>query len=443
MDILEKAQKMLEKYPLCNSCLGRQFAMLGYGTDNETRGKAIKQLLTMNAHQLAMKGEKRGVELLETLAVNGGFKMASAVLKKLTGKSGGEPKQCCLCEGKLQLVEELARKAAEEMGKYEYSSFLVGIKLPKETAEREDEFKAEFEVIHGEDMRNEFSREIGKRIAGITGKDVDLKNPEIAVLINPFEGLIKLQVNPLYLAGRYRKLVRGIPQSMWICVECQGRGCQRCNWTGKMYPESVAELIAAPVLEAAEGRGTSFHASGREDVDARMLGSGRPFVIEVKEPRKRFIDVSALEKAINEYAKGKVEVLNLRLADKGAVRKVKTSDTAEKVYRVTVEFAREVSDDELELLEKNLTNCKVSQRTPLRVLHRRADLTREKYIYKTKIKRLSTNKVEMTVHCQGGLYVKELVTGDDGRTNPSVSEILKTEAKPLALDVLEVIVRDC
>ncbi|MFB0514072.1 MAG: hypothetical protein ACETVQ_00695, partial [Candidatus Bathyarchaeia archaeon] len=42
---------------------------------------------------------------------------------------------------------------------------------------------------------------------------------------------------------------------------------------------------------------------------------------------------------------------------------------------------------------------------------------------------------------QGGLYIKELITGDEVRTSPSVSEILNVEAKPLELDVLNVIMK--
>jgi tRNA pseudouridine synthase 10 len=54
MEILEKAQRMLEKYPLCDHCLGRQFAFLGHGVDNKKRGEALKLLLTMRGHQLAL-----------------------------------------------------------------------------------------------------------------------------------------------------------------------------------------------------------------------------------------------------------------------------------------------------------------------------------------------------------------------------------------------------
>ena len=35
--------------------------------------------------------------------------------------------------------------------------------------------------------------------------------------------------------------------------------------------------------------------------------------------------------------------------------------------------------------------------------------------------------------------MKELVTGDDGRTTPSISELIKVGAKPLELDVVGVL----
>ncbi|MEM4139481.1 MAG: pseudouridylate synthase, partial [Sulfolobaceae archaeon] len=40
--VLNKALELLSKYPLCDSCLGRCFARLGYGLENKERGKAIK-----------------------------------------------------------------------------------------------------------------------------------------------------------------------------------------------------------------------------------------------------------------------------------------------------------------------------------------------------------------------------------------------------------------
>ena len=108
------------------------------------------------------------------------------------------------------------------------------------------------------------------------------------------------------------------------------------------------------------------------------------------------------------------------------------------MYKVFIDFDRNVSDEELDNVAKTLTKASIRQQTPLRVLHRRADLIREKYIYEAHLKRLAPNRAEMKIRCQGGLYIKELVSGDEGRTIPSVASILNVEAKPLELDVLKV-----
>lgn len=439
MGVLEKARRMLEKYPLCSDCLGRQFALLGEGISDEERGEALKLLLAMRAHQLALSGQKAGFTLLKTLATNGFFSMADELLKKMGKRVRRKKQSCYLCEGHFEFIDELVEKSLRKLESVEYSTFLVGVKLPVEVDERADEFKAEFKVAYGESMRNGFSRVIGKKIAQKTKKEVDYKSPDVVVLVNPFTEQVKLQLNPLYVAGRYRKLVRGIPQSKWLCAKCHGEGCEQCNWTGKMYPESVEGLIAEPVLEKTGGKEASFHASGREDIDARMLGHGRPFVVEIKKPIKRFIDLENLEKTINKCAKNKVEVRDLRFGDKGSVRKLKKAETAQKVYRALVGFNRGVSEDELSVLEKALTSTMVRQKTPLRVLHRRANRVRERYIYETKVKKLAANQVEMRIRCQGGLYVKELITGDEGRTEPNVADIVHAETTPLELDVLNII----
>ncbi len=40
--------------------------------------------------------------------------------------------------------------------------------------------------------------------------------------------------------------------------------------------------------------------------------------------------------------------------------------------------------------------------------------------------------------CQGGLYVKELVSGDEGRTKPNLAENLGVKAKIAELDVIKI-----
>jgi tRNA pseudouridine synthase 10 len=444
MDILENAMAMLSKYPLCDHCLGRQFALLGYSIENKDRGKVLKLSLTLQASESHSGKNAEGVKRLKVLAVNGFSREAQETLHHLKKRipKKGSSKACFLCEGRFQILDSLTQKALDAVAGYEYSTFLVGVELPVAVEEREDEFKAVFKVSYGESIRHEFGRLLGKRLAELTGKTAEYKKPDLAVIVSPFEEQVRVQVNPLFVAGRYRKLVRDIPQSKWFCSSCRGRGCEKCGGTGKMYPESVEELVSKQLLEAAEGEKTSFHASGREDIDARMLGSGRPFVIEVSKPKKRFLDLKKLEAAVNAGAKGKVEVSGLRFSSKDVVRRLKKAESAQKEYRVLIGFEDEVSEGDLRLLEEQLSDVLIKQQTPLRVLHRRADLVREKYIYEVKVKKGSLKRAEMKIRCQGGLYVKELVSGDEGRTVPNVSELLGNRAKPLKLDVLNVIMAD-
>ncbi len=440
MDVLEKALELLSKYPLCDHCLGRQFALLGYSMENNVRGSAIKVTLTLQATNLAKEGNIDGVRQLKLLAANGFSREAIETikhLKKRVSKVSAET-ECFLCEGKFELVDTLTEKSVAVMKDYEYTTYLVGIELPVKVEEREDEFKASFNLGYSESIKHEFGRLFGKAIGAFTGKEADYLKPDLVAVINPFLGKVSLQVNPLFVAGRYRKLVRDIPQSKWFCSNCRGKGCDKCGGTGKLYPESVEELSSQPLLEIAEGEKTAFHASGREDIDARMLGNGRPFVIEISKPRKRFFDLKEIEAKINVGASGKVQVSRLRFATKDVVRRLKKGEGSQKKYRLLAEFEKEISDEDMRVLEEKLSGALIKQQTPLRVVHRRADLIRERYIYKLKVKKVSLKRALLEIHCQGGLYVKELVSGDEGRTNPNVSDLLGNKAKTLKLDVLKV-----
>jgi tRNA pseudouridine synthase 10 len=167
-----------------------------------------------------------------------------------------------------------------------------------------------------------------------------------------------------------------------------------------------------------------------------MLGSGRPFVLEIKEPQIRSIDLEELENRVNQHAEGKVEVLNLKFVGKNRRSEIKTSSTdTYKVYRALVQTEEDVTEEDLESL-KSLDVIK--QRTPIRVSHRRADKIRTRHVKNLEFESLGSNLFELTIHCEGGLYIKELISGDEDRTKPSVSQILGTPALCTKLDVMEV-----
>jgi tRNA pseudouridine synthase 10 len=82
----------------------------------------------------------------------------------------------------------------------------------------------------------------------------------------------------------------------------------------------------------------------------------------------------------------------------------------------------------------------LQQQTPVRVSHRRADKIREKTIYRFEIEELVSDKKHliMTIEAQGGAYIKEFISGDEGRTTPSISELINQPVVCIALDVIKV-----
>ena len=111
-----------------------------------------------------------------------------------------------------------------------------------------------------------------------------------------------------------------------------------------------------------------------------MLEGGRPFVVEVKEPRRRDVDVATLAAEINRRADGRIEVEGLRRATHTMVERVKELE-ASKTYVLTVRLAEPVSESELAEACEALLGETVSQRTPNRVDHRRADIVRTRAVY--------------------------------------------------------------
>ncbi|KAA0001860.1 MAG: tRNA pseudouridine(54/55) synthase Pus10, partial [Thermoplasmata archaeon] len=306
----------------------------------------------------------------------------------------------------------------------------VGCRIDEEILRKEREVA----TPHSESIKREINREVGKIVAQESGKTPEFVHPDIVVIVNTLYDLIELEVNPLFIYGRYRKLVRGISQTKWYCRKCRGRGCDYCGHTGKMYEESVEELIAHKALELFGAEDESFHGAGREDIDVRMLGNGRPFILELKNPRKRHINLEKLQGEINKYAQTKVTVDNLRYARREEVEELKNARHP-KTYRITIAYE---GNGKLNEAVNALRGAEIAQRTPTRVSHRRADKVRYRKVMDMRVENADACEATLVVKAEAGTYIKELVTGDDGRTTPSLSELAGMTITVKELDVIEI-----
>ncbi|WP_277554988.1 tRNA pseudouridine(54/55) synthase Pus10 [Halobaculum limi] len=411
-DALDTARALLATGPLCDHCLGRPFAERSFGLGNHDRGHGLR---------------------------------VAVALADDTDFEPGAGEDCWVCEGVFERVDEFAERAADAVADYNYSTYQVGTRVPP-LAEENDRLLREDAGLSpdaGEPLRKELNREVGKRVGQVTETEVDFDRPHVQFLLDVDADRVEATVNSAHVYGRYRKLERDIPQTEWPCSDCRGSGrqgreqCDTCDGSGYLYPESVEQLTAPVVEDVMEGVESTFHGAGREDVDALMLGTGRPFVIEVDEPRRRDIDVERLEADINAFADGKVEVEGLRLCSHEMVERVKELE-ATKRYRAAVEFADDVTAEQLAAAVADLDGATIEQYTPNRVDHRRASLTRTRTAREVTAELEDARHATVEVHGDGGLYIKELISGDEGRTEPSLAGLLGVESEVTALDVLAV-----
>ena len=236
-----------------------------------------------------------------------------------------------------------------------------------------------------------------------------------------------------YIEGNYLKHLRGLTQSPWFC---DGQ---------RIGSSSVQEMVCNRLVSEFECE-HKFHSAGREDMDVRMLGSGRPFVLELLDSKKDPALQEAgyfttMQASINQHNNGDVEIQQLRVG--GSTCMSDMLDGAafkQKTYLCLVQLTgRAPTAKDFEVLN-NTTELKLMQQTPIRVLHRRTQMNREKIVHWMKCEPVpNTHCFVLHVCTSAGTYVKEMVHGDRGRTVPSVADLLDVHCDILQLDVVEIV----
>ena len=452
---------------------------------------------------------------------------------------------CPFCENLYEEADLLADIIHDAIQPYEATRLQLGARIPKDQIAAEEELRKRLGAGGSDALKSGLVTEIARNLNDrLDGKKLVNDKPQILALIDVLTLTVELDIRAHYLYGRYQKLERGIPQTRWPCRACKGRGCEKCEGTGLQYKKSVQDLIGNPLLGLFEAKEHAFHGMGREDIDVRCLGQGRPFVIEMKEPKIRTVDLDAAMNSINELAEGSIKITGLRSSNRSEVVRVKDTP-AEKSYTIrfrvmplseaehavltapvdlthvdvqdrggkgrknpkrrnrrgdrkndhkkplpaVIEVVEGPSEEELKALKKaelvekaealglsksgtkgdlierimnagppapvmfdlpeadfiketidKLAGVKLFQRTPERVAHRRADLIRKRTVFETSKPIIETMpdgvlEVEFTLRCESGTYVKETVHGDGGRTQPSLSSLIKAKCDVMWLDV--------
>ncbi|RDD40314.1 putative tRNA pseudouridine synthase Pus10 [Trichoplax sp. H2] len=226
-------------------------------------------------------------------------------------------------------------------------------------------------------------------------------------------------------AWRYNKYDRTISQTPWI-IDGIRKG-----------DTSVQELICDPIIAKVNADGCKFSSSGREDIDVRMLGKGRPFIAEILNPRSPFMtkmEVLQLQNKIN-FATDSIKVKDLQMVKRWDASKLKDGEENKtKTYSALVYCSETINEDKI-LPLCNMKELTIEQKTPLRVLHRRTLAVRCRMIWSMKTEYLDAHHFKLYLTTQAGTYIKEFVHGDLGRTKPNLCTLLNMGVDILELDV--------
>lgn len=239
---------------------------------------------------------------------------------------------------------------------------------------------------------------------------------------------ITVSHDAVFVAGRYQKYSRVLSQTPWVVdglTKLEG---------------SVQEHICQVLLQRFKPTDHKFSSSGREDVDVRMLGLGRPFVIEIINPhRTKFSeeDMEQIQQETNSLTTD-VAIRDLQIVTREEIGNLKQGEiNKSKTYTALCWCQRPLSSCDYSLIEST-KDLLLHQKTPVRVLHRRALATRDRVIYTMKAEPVSGLQFRLHLTTQAGTYVKEFVHGDFGRTQPSLCTLLQADCDILELDVTAV-----
>jgi tRNA pseudouridine synthase 10 len=330
------------------------------------------------------------------------------------------------------LVEAAMPRVLQVTADMEFATFQTACRAPRDLKDADESARESFRV----EARVALLRRLEplwpkRRLLGV-GHDV-----KVTLLPDSAKG-VAVFVEPLFVAGRYRKLVRGMSQTVFHCRACRGRGdgCEACGGTRRFVAEAVEDFVRPPVVEAAGGVSASFHCAGREDVDVRMLGLGRPFVVSVRWAKRRAIDGDAVARAVEAASGGRVLASELRVVPRAEMNRI-TTERADKTYRAVVR-ATDGGTLPVDAAARlaSLAGAEIRQRTPERVEKRRADLVRARRILDVVVESSGPDQLVAWIRTEAGAYVKELVSGDGGRTTPSFASALGAPCVCAELDVI-------
>jgi tRNA pseudouridine synthase 10 len=327
-----------------------------------------------------------------------------------------EGAECFVCGGMMDRVGRMGELAAKRARRYEFRTFAVGVSLPDGVQEREDELRSNLKLKGNETIKTQAARMVSTLVAAATRKRVDKQRPDVMLLADFGSNDVKVTSRPLFFYARYTKPV-GISQRRLLCKSCQGGGCKECGNTGFETEPSVEALLRRKLSGFSKSEKMTFTWLGSEDSESRVYPPGRPFVVELKSPKRRRVP----RKFGARFGGGLVSVSSGKvLASKPLRLPAFRFGT-----RISAVSRKKVGKEGLADLRSAFRNTTVRFERP----HDRPTV---KTVYRASATARGRTLL-IDAELDGGLPVKRFVSGE--LVSPSVSEVLKTEVGCRSFDI--------
>ncbi len=324
--------------------------------------------------------------------------------------------ECFICAGMMDEVIRMVRAAAKTAKRYEFHTFSVGVSVPEGVQEREDELRSNLKLKGNETIKTQAARLVAGDVSKTLGRSVDRQRPDLTLLVDFGAGKVSATSRPLFYYGRYTKPA-GVSQRRELCSNCGGGGCKKCRNTGFDLKPSVEGLLRRKLAGFSGSDKMTFSWLGSEDRESSVCSPGRPFVADVKSPRKR-----RFPKAFGvRFRGGTVAVSSGRMLPAKPVR----LPSFRFVTKIRGTAASKVSAKSLAELRTRFRRAEVRFERP----HNRPTT---KTVYSASATARGRT-LFVDAELDGGLPVKRFVSGE--LVSPSVSEVLKTEVVCRSFDI--------
>ena len=313
-------------------------------------------------------------------------------------------------------VGALADRIAAGTEGYEFETFGIGLSMPEGVQEREDEVRSTLKLKGRQTIKTELSKLLSASVETKLGKRQDKMNPDLMTTVDVGGMVLAMHSRPLFFYGRYAK-PRGISQRRERCSRCSGRGCDSCKMTGFKRSASVELGVGRRLILDTGAETAKFTWIGSEDRDSKVAAPGRPFIVELKNPRQRKLPRAFLAKAGKHFVK----------VSRGRV--LPSRPVALPRFRFRTLIAARSSENvpaaALKELARTFRNAGV-------VFNRPNERPISRRVYRA-VARARGKNITIDAELDGGLPVKRFVSGE--LVSPSVSEVLKTEVRCRTFDI--------